>query len=104
VRLVADLIRGKKVAEARAILRFNLKGSAPAISKLLESAVANAENAVDDPRQRPDADELIIEYIAVNEGRTTRRYASGPRGRAMRTRRRSSQIDITLTSATNKKK
>ena len=45
MRLVADLIRGKKVSEARDILRFTPKAAAPLIKKILDSAVANAENA-----------------------------------------------------------
>lgn len=103
-RLVVDQIRGKKVSEARAILLYSLKGTAPAIKKLLDSAVANAENAASEKRERINTDDMIISYAVVNEGRTLRRFIPGARGRAMRTRSRSSQIHITLSDSVAKKK
>lgn len=103
-RLVVDMIRGKKVSEARSILAYSLKGTAPALKKLLESAIANAENAAAERRERINTDDMVITYAVVNEGRTLRRYIPGARGRAMRTRSRSSQVHITLSDAVAKNK
>lgn len=103
-RLVVDMIRGKKVSEARSILAYSLKGTAPALKKLLDSAVANAENAAAERRERINTDDMVVTYAVVNEGRTLRRYIPGARGRAMRTRSRSSQVHITLSDAVAKNK
>ena len=97
VRLVADLIRGKKVAEARDILRFTVKKSAEPLGKLLESAVANAENAASEAHDRIDTDEMIVNFIEVNEGRTLNRFRPAPRGRATRIRKRSSHVELRIT-------
>ena len=102
VRLVADLIRGKKVAEARTILHFTIKRGAPIMVKVLESAVANAENAAAEKRERINADDMIVERVFVDEGPTLRRFSPQPRGRATRIRKRSSHI--TLSIADTKKK
>ncbi len=96
VRLVADLIRGKKVADAIGILRYTPKVSAPIIRKVLESAVANAEHAAAESRARINSEEMIVSRIVVNEGPTGRRFIAGPRGRAMKVRKRSSQIELTI--------
>ncbi len=96
VRLVADMIRGKKVAEARDILHFTVKGSALPLRKLLDSAVANAEHAATERHDRIDTDEMVVKTILVNEGRTLQRYQAAPRGRATRIRKRSSHVEITL--------
>jgi large subunit ribosomal protein L22 len=96
VRLVADLIRGKKVAAARDTLRFTVKGCAEPMRKLLDSAVANANHAASETRQRIDTDEMLVSEIMVNEGRTLNRFWSGPRGRAMRIRKRSCHIELTI--------
>jgi len=103
-RLVVDMIRGKKVSEARAILAYSLKGTAPALKKLLDSAVANAENAAAERRERINTDDMIVSYAVVNEGRTLRRFIPGARGRAMRTRGRSSQVHLKLSDAAVAKK
>lgn len=76
VRLVADLIRGKSVPEARAALEYLPKKSAPALAKLLNSAVANA-------RETGHSDEqLFIKTITVNKGMVMRRSRPFARGRA----------------------
>jgi len=97
VRLVADLIRGKEVAEARDILQFTLKTSATPLRKLLDSAVANAEHAATERHERIDTDEMVISSVMVNEGRTLHRYQNAPRGRATRIRKRSSHVELVLT-------
>jgi len=80
VRLVADLVRGKKVEEALAILRFTRKGCAKDLEKLLRSAVANAENK----ENAPDVDELVVSKIYVN----------APMGRAYRIQKRKAHVTV----------
>lgn len=96
MRLVADLIRGKKVNEALDILAYTTKASAPIIRKVLESAVANAENAAAEQRERIDTDEMIVSAIEVNQGPTMRRFRPAPRGRAVRIRKRSSHVNLRI--------
>lgn len=69
VRLVVDLIRGKSVAEAAAILDFTPRGASPVVSKVLKSAVANAENNFD-----LDSENLFVSEAFVNEGATLKRF------------------------------
>ena len=65
VRLVVDLVRGKQVQEALAILEYTNKNASPAVSKVVKSAAANAVN-----NQMMDADKLYIKEIYVDEGPT----------------------------------
>ena len=95
-RLVADLIRGKSVTEARDILQFTLKRSAPVIMKVLNSAVANAEHEAAESHENVDTDEMRITRILVNEGPTTKRFRAAPRGRGVRIRKRSSHIELVI--------
>lgn len=97
VRLVADLIRGKRVADARDILQFTVKGCALPMRKLLDSAVANAENEAGERRQRINTDDMIVKWVVVNDGRTLYRFQSMPRGRAGKIRHRSSHIELMIT-------
>jgi large subunit ribosomal protein L22 len=96
VRLVADLVRGQKVAAARDILRFTVKDAAKPLLKLLESAVANADYAAREDRSSVDTDEMFVKFIVVNEGRTLQRFQPAPRGRAARIRTRSSHVEIRI--------
>lgn len=90
-RLVADLIRGKKVAEAKGLLSFSPKKSAGLILKLLNSAVANAEvKNVEDPEI------LEVSKIWVNQGPASRRQRPRARGRADIIRRPSAHITIVV--------
>jgi len=84
VRLVADLIRGKKVDEALSILRFTRKSSAKDLEKLLRSAVANAENS----EAGVDTDDLVVSKIFVNEG------PPAPMGRAYRIQKRKAHVTV----------
>ncbi|MCH7477997.1 MAG: 50S ribosomal protein L22 [SAR324 cluster bacterium] len=102
VRLVADLIRGKNVSEARDILLYTPKASAPLVRKLLESAVANAENDAAEKRERVDTDSMIVTSITVDEGPTIRRFRPAPRGRAVRIRKRTSNVRLHLSDETSK--
>ncbi len=96
-RLVADMIRGKRVIDARDILQFSLQRSADPIHKLLDSAVANAEVKARENRRRINADEFVVKMIMVDEGRTFYRHQPMPRGRAGRVRHRSSHVTLTIT-------
>jgi large subunit ribosomal protein L22 len=95
-RYVADLIRGRKVAEARDILLFTPRAASPIIRKVLESAVANAENAAAEKRERIDTDEMVVSEILVNEGTTIKRFRPRARGRATSIRKRTSHISLII--------
>jgi len=90
VRLVADLVRGRKVEEALNILRFTRKGCAKDLEKLLRSAVANAENK----ENAPDVDELVVSKIYVNEGPREKRIQPAPMGRAYQVQKRKSHVTV----------
>ncbi|MDP7638134.1 MAG: 50S ribosomal protein L22 [Candidatus Hydrogenedentes bacterium] len=96
MRLVADLIRGQRVADARDILAYTTKISAPVIQKVLESAVANAESAASEAGTRIDSDEMVVTHISVDSGPTQKRFMPAPRGRANRIRKRSSHLQLVI--------
>jgi ribosomal protein L22 len=91
-RLVCDHIRGKSVQEARAILALTPRAVSRDWSKLLESAVANAEN-----NHELLGDELRIAQVTADEGPTLKRYRPRAMGRATRIRKRTSHLTILLT-------
>jgi ribosomal protein L22 len=90
-RLVVDHIRGKSVDDARAILQHTPRAAAVDVLKLLESAVANAEN-----NHELVADDLVIRKAYVDEGPTLKRYRPRALGRATRIRKRTSHMTIQL--------
>ncbi|TNF99110.1 MAG: 50S ribosomal protein L22 [Gammaproteobacteria bacterium] len=90
-RLVADQIRGLPVEHAQNILKFSQKKAARVISKVLESATSNAEH-----NEGADIDELHVETICIDEGRTMKRWLPRAKGRANRILKRSSHIMITV--------
>ncbi|MEJ7894098.1 MAG: 50S ribosomal protein L22 [Solirubrobacteraceae bacterium] len=92
-RLVCDHIRGKTVEEARAILAFSPRHIAEAWQKLLESAVANAENNHD-----LDGADLRIAAVFADAGPTIKRFRPRAMGRATRIRKRTSHLTIHLTA------
>ncbi len=92
VRLVADLVRGKSVAAAKAVLAFLPKKSSPAIEKLLDSAVSNARNA------GVSTDNLFVKMIQVNKGIAMRRFKPMARGRAAQYRKTMSIVTLELGS------
>lgn len=99
VRLVTDLVKGKKVKEALVQLEFTPKRASMPILKLLESAVSNAKN------MGKEADELRVVNIEVNEGATLKRIMPRARGSASRINKRTSHVTLTLgmvESSTNK--
>ena len=90
VRLVADLVRGKKVEEALSILRFTNKTCAKDLEKLVRSAVANAEVK----EASLDTDELVVSKIYVNEGPREKRIQPAPMGRAYRIQKRQAHVTV----------
>jgi len=97
VRLVADLIRGRKVDEAQAVLETIIKRAAKPLSKLLKSAIANAENNFN-----LDKDSLYISKIIVNEGRKIKRWRARSRGRAFEIQKKTSHIILELDNLKNR--
>ncbi|MGA8025743.1 MAG: 50S ribosomal protein L22 [Bryobacteraceae bacterium] len=91
-RLVVDMIRGQLVGDAINILTATNKRIAPAIVKVLRSAIANAENRSRDV----DVDRLFITEAYVNEGPRQKRIRPAPMGRAFRYQRRTSHIALKL--------
>ncbi len=92
VRLVVDLIRGRDVQEAANILAFSKKGAARPLSKLLKSAIANAENR----DEQMDVDRLYVKEIFVDCGPVLKRLRPQPMGRAFRILKRQSHVTIKL--------
>ena len=88
-RFVADLVRGKKVDEAVNILKFSTNRAARIIKKVLDSAIANAEN-----NQGADVDELKVTTITVDDGPRMKRIRPRAKGRADRILKRTSHITI----------
>ena len=94
MRLVIDLIRGRAVPEAYAILRFSKKLAAKQIHKVLKSAVANAEQHALRANQSLDVDRLRVKYAVVNEGPTLKRFTPAAMGRATPIKKRTSHVEI----------
>lgn len=91
VRLVADQIRGLPVEGALNLLAFSSKKAAGIMRKLLESAIANAEN-----NEGADIDELRVSAVCVDEGPTMKRIRARAKGRASRILKRTSHITVTV--------
>ncbi len=90
VRLVTDLIKGKKVVDADTELSFLVKRAAEPIQKLLKSAIANAE------KQGLNKEDLYIKSVTVNKGTVLKRYMPRAFGRASQILKRSSHLEIEL--------
>ena len=91
VQVVIDLIRGKKVDDALAILMYTPKSAAPVVEKLLNSAIANAENNLGLNR-----DDLYVAEVFANQGPTLKRYWARSHGRADQILKRTSHITVVL--------
>ncbi|SEU30807.1 50S ribosomal protein L22 [Paenibacillus sp. NFR01] len=90
-KLVVDLIRGKQVGEAIAILRHTPKSASPVVEKLLNSAIANAEH-----NYSMDVNNLFVSEIFVNQGPTMKRFRPRAMGRASRINKRTSHITLVV--------
>lgn len=89
VRIVADLVRGKPVKEALAILRFTPKRASHLIQKVIESAAANAENNLE-----MNKDSLLVSEIYVDQGATLKRFHPRQRGQAFPIQKKTSHITV----------
>ena len=90
VRLIADLVRGKKVADALTTLKFVDKRAAGPFAKVIESAVANAKD------QGKNVENLFIKTVAVDKGVVYKRFMPRARGSASRINKRNSHIKVEL--------
>ena len=90
-RLVADLIRGKKVDQARNILKFTPKKAAGIVLKALDSAIANAEH-----NDGADIDELKVKSVYVEQGTTLKRFTARAKGRGNRISKPTAHIYVTV--------
>jgi large subunit ribosomal protein L22 len=90
-RLVADLIRGKKVDQALSILAFTPRKAAVIVKKALESAIANAEH-----NDGADIDELKVKSIYVEQGATLKRFRARAKGRGNRISKGTCHIYVTV--------
>jgi large subunit ribosomal protein L22 len=98
VRQVIDLIRGKPVEEALAILQYSPRRSAQIVEKTLRSAIANATRQDDDEDPTPpvDVEDLVVARISADEGRTLKRLRPRARGSADRIFKRQSHVTIVV--------
>jgi len=90
VRLIADLVRGKKTADALTTIQFVDKRAAEPFAKLIKSAIANAKD------QGKDVEKLFIKTVQVNKGITFKRSMPRARGSASRINKRNSHISVEL--------
>lgn len=90
-RLVADMIRGKDVAQALNILTFSTKKGAELIKKVLDSAIANAEH-----NEGADIDELKVVTIFVDKGPSLKRFQARAKGRGNRIEKQTCHINVTV--------
>ncbi len=94
-RIVADLVRGKRVDQALAILGLTPKKASPILRKTILSAVANARHIADEGVQRED-DQFYVKEIRVDVGPTMKRIRPRAQGRAYRILKRTSHIEVTV--------
>src|SRR5580704_8333516 len=95
MRLVADLIRGKKVYEALTILKYSKQEATVKLEKLLKSAINNWEQK---NNLKPEDNDLIVSEIQVNAGTMLKRFLPAPQGRAYRLRKRSNHVTLKVNS------
>jgi large subunit ribosomal protein L22 len=89
VRMVADMIRGRKVDEALSILKFQRRKAAQMLTKVLTSAIANATE-----NESADADRLVVSKVAIDPGPMEKRWMARSMGRANRIIKRSSHVTV----------
>lgn len=102
IRLVVDLIRGKRVPEAFGILKFSTKGAAKDVEYVLRSAISNLQNKKE--RGRVEPEDVIVKRAFVDQSVTLKRILPAPMGRAYRVRKRMAHITIVVEEIPSKKK
>ena len=95
-RRVIEMVRGKRVEEALAILKFAPQGASTPVFKLVASAVANARVTADKENEPFNESELVIDKIFVDEGPTMKRFQPRAQGRAFQILKRTSHITVVL--------
>ncbi len=95
-QVVAKLIRGRPVPEARTVLAFTDRAAAREVEKVLRSAVANAEYRARDGGAGVDVDELYVKYAVINEGPKLKRFTPAAMGRATPIIKRTSHVEIVV--------
>lgn len=88
---IADMIRGKDIKDARAILKFTPNKGAKIFLKVLDSAIANAEN-----NHEANVENLYVSEIYANQGPTMKRWKAGSMGRANPIKKRSSHVGVVV--------
>ena len=96
MRLVIDLIRGKRASEALNILHFSPKHASRVAERVLRSAIANLQNK--DESGRLETDHILVKEAFVDPGMTMKRISAAPMGRAFRIRKRSNHVTIVVES------
>ncbi|WP_158858337.1 50S ribosomal protein L22 [Lunatibacter salilacus] len=99
MRLVADLIRGKKVGHALSLLKFSPNHGAIKLEKLVLSAVANWQ--AKNPDEKLEDADLYVKTIMVDGGRMLKRLRPAPQGRAHRIRKRSNHVTLVIDSVSD---
>lgn len=99
MRLVIDQIRGQRVNDALALLKFSKKHAAKQIEKTLQSAVANAEQTARKNNSSLDVDTLVITRAVINEGPKLKRWTPAAMGRATPMIKRTSHVEIVVAEA-----
>jgi len=102
VRLVVDLVRGKDVNEAYAVLKFAKQRAARQIQKVLKSAVSNAEQDALKTNAAFDVDRLFVSYAVANEGPTLKRFHAAAMGRATPLHKRTCTVEIRVAAKEEK--
>ncbi|HEV8324422.1 MAG TPA: 50S ribosomal protein L22 [Myxococcota bacterium] len=93
VRPLLNLVRGKAVADALAVLNFTPRAGSKPLMKLINSAIANAID-----REKADVDKLVISKLFADNGPTMRRFRARAMGRATRVKKRSTHVTVELST------
>jgi large subunit ribosomal protein L22 len=96
MRLVVDLIRGRSVNDAYAVLQYTKKKAAETVTKTLRSAVANARDKADQQGEMIDVDELYVKEAFVDEGAYYKRWRAAAMGRPARIRKPTAHVTIVV--------
>lgn len=104
MRLVVDMIRGKKASDAIGILHFHPKKAARIAEQTLKSAISNLSNKKRDLGLAVKEDEFIVSTVKVDVGPTMKRIMPAPMGRAYRVKKRSNHLTIIVSDGQNEEK